>query len=178
MLCVRGGGNTIPFEEDSLLPLIYLLLLNDSVIQPQNQSPEEGRKSSALKHQCPCEVLLCGTFLKNNHIRRLSGRRNPPTILWDSCRTRQPGMGVLWEPGLSVFSSQRRHGLGEGLNIRFAISDTRGYHIPKERTDREPNSERECVCSEWFHDSTRGLRTGTVFCFAHGLFLQAVKYAV
>lgn len=77
MLCVRGGGSTTPFEEESLPLPIYLLLLNDSVIQPQNQSPEEGRKSPALKPQCPCEVLLCGTFLKNNHIRRPWGWRNP-----------------------------------------------------------------------------------------------------
>lgn len=125
MLCVRGGGNTIPFEEDSLPPLIYLLLLNDSVIQPQNQSPEEGRKSPALKHQCPCEVLLCGTFLKNNHIRRLSGQRNSQTILWGSWRTQQPGMGILRESGQSVFSPQRQYGLwGEGsghqiCNLRY-----------------------------------------------------------
>lgn len=88
LLSVRGGGNIIPFEEDSLPPLIYLLLPSDSVIQPQNQSPEEGRKSPALKHQCPCEVLLCGTFLKNNHIRRLSGWGNPQTTLWGLWKTR------------------------------------------------------------------------------------------
>lgn len=88
LLSVRGGGNIIPFEEDSLPPLIYLLLPSDSVIQPQNQSPEEGRKSPALKDQCPCEVLLCGTFLKNNHIRRLSGWGNPQTTLWGLWKTR------------------------------------------------------------------------------------------
>ena len=47
---------------------------SDSAKQPQNLSPVEGRKNQTLKHQSPCEVLPCGTFLKITVLGDSQGR--------------------------------------------------------------------------------------------------------
>lgn len=117
----------------------YLFTFAEWFIDSTSKPVSRGsRKSPSLKPQCPCEVLLCGTFLKNNHIRGPSGWRNPQTTVG----LRQDS--AAWSRSLGSLvraSFLYRESLGRGLNIRFTILDTKGCHIPKERIEGSLNSE-------------------------------------
>lgn len=106
MLCVRGGGSIIPFEEDSLPQLIYLLLLSDSLIQPQNQSPEEAGRAHPSNPSVP--VRFCSVELSLK-ITTSGGRQGGGTLkpLWDLGRTQQPGADLSGAWSERLFSTEK-----------------------------------------------------------------------
>ena len=81
-----GEATEFLLSKISFRHLFIYFLPSDSAKQPQNQSPTGGRKNQTLKHQRPCEVLPCGTFLKIT----VSGDCQ------DGGGGRGPGSRVLW----------------------------------------------------------------------------------